>query len=326
MSATTIHIVYVGGTIGMIDSRKGLLPSALHLEQDVRSCLRQRWPNLSIHWQALEPLQDSSQATLDNWFELAQYLMTLFHLNQPILILHGTDTLAYASTALAFLLPETHPPIVFTGSQTPWQNALSDAPDNLRCATQWALTLPANNVYLAFNNTLFYGSHVTKIDALNPNAFIAPHGVHCQKERHKVNKKTLQSWHAKHIEIFTCQPGNPYHGLRALLQTHPDVLIVKTLGSGNIPNVSAFQAALEESPVPLLINHSQCLVAAPNPNLYAVNSELRNLPWAYPHTLTLEALICKLHLLPNATPSLEEMRAFLLHPIDHELPPLAHSD
>lgn len=325
MTATAIHILYTGGTIGMIDSPQGLVPSAQDLEQAVRSAVRETWPKVTLHWLSIEPLKDSSQAAMADWARLGQHILELSQFNEPILILHGTDTLAYASSALAFLLPQVHPAVVMTGSQKPWQDPQSDAPSNLHTAVKWALTAPTNTVYLAFNNTIFYGSHVTKYNAMGRDAFMAPQGIQQQTSGRKNNISTLHNWHHKQIEIITCHPGTEYQGLRAILQTQPEVLIIKSLGSGNIPNVHAFLAAFSQAPSPVLVNHSQCLIAAPHQSTYAINNALRDLPWVNPHTLTLEALICKLHLLPNTPLTASAVNAFLLNPIDHELPPIAQS-
>ena len=304
----------------MIASANGLVPSAEYLEQEVCAHIRNQWPLLDIHWQTLDPIIDSSQASMQTWADLGQHIVPLIDLQQPIVILHGTDTMAYASSALAMMLPQHHPTVVLTGSQQPWLSPKSDAPDNVLFAVQCALTAAADTVYLAFNNTVFMGSHVSKFDALNPNAFLAPQGIYSNPKRHKTHQN-LYPWRPQHIEILTCFPGTQYNGLRALLATSPEVLIVKSLGVGNIPNVEAFKDALKDAPLPLLINHSQCLIAAPTHSTYGVNHELKQYPWISPGTLTLEALICKLHLLPSTPLTPEDVNQFLLTPIDHELPP-----
>ena len=55
-------------------------------------------------------------------------------------VLHGTDTMAYTSSALSFLLPAFGKPVVVTGSQIPIARARSDGRQNLTGALQVAAT------------------------------------------------------------------------------------------------------------------------------------------------------------------------------------------
>lgn len=320
MTSTTLHILYTGGTIGMVASEQGLLPSSQYLQQAVSSHLHNHLPKLELHWHSLQPLQDSSQTSMTDWAKLAADILRLSQAGDPVLILHGTDTMAYASSVVAMMLPSVHPPIVFTGSQQPWLFAQSDAPDNVLFAAQCALHSKANTVYLAFNQTCYFGSHVTKYDAVNRSGFIAPHGIQRLEHHSSKHSKDLLQWHPKQIEVITCLPGSTYESLSAMLHNQPDILIVKTLGNGNIPNVAAFEAAFNDNHKPLLVNHSQCLIAAPSSQHYAVNQCVSGWPWLEAKTLTFEALLGKLYLLPHTKLNQHDANQFLQTPIDHECP------
>lgn len=318
MTANTLRILYTGGTIGMVPSDNGLKPSANQLEQAVRQHFQAQWPELKLLWHTREPLLDSSQAQPKDWLSLAEFVMTHCADNIPIVILHGTDTLAYTSSALSMMLPNLHPIVVLTGSQYPWQFEQSDGPNNLTLAAQCALTATANTVYLAFHGKLFMGSHVTKYNAIGYDGFVAPHGV--QHLQNPSRQNNLRKIYPKRIEVVTCYPGTQYKSLPAVLDTHPDFLIIRALGAGNIPNPSTLQSILNTKKVPLLINISQCLIANPTLSQYAINHELLQFPWLDCQTMTFEALFCKLHLLDPSITQPAEVNAFLTTPLDHEIP------
>lgn len=320
MKASSIHIVYTGGTIGMVRSEDGLKPSADTLQDCACKWLAQHWPELNIQWHHRQPLQDSSQASLADWQRLGEDLLGLIKTGQPIVVLHGTDTLAYASSLLSMILPATHPTVVLTGSQRPWQDRESDAPENLKLAVESALSAASNTVYLAFNRSLFMGSHVTKLNALTANAFVAPQGIQRMQPPPKNNLSGLRNCYPKQIEVITCYPGTRYEGLRAVLATQPDILIMRTLGNGNVPNAAEFAKCFLTTKPPILVNVSQSLIATPTLNQYAVNHALKALPWLTSATMTFEALFCKLHLIHPEWTDLTVINDFMNTPIDHELP------
>ena len=57
-----------------------------------------------------------------------------------VVVMHGTDTMSYTSTALAFMLKDLNGPVVFTGSQRSSDRPSSDAFLNLLSATKVAIS------------------------------------------------------------------------------------------------------------------------------------------------------------------------------------------
>ncbi|HEC82716.1 MAG TPA: Glu-tRNA(Gln) amidotransferase subunit GatD [Thermoplasmatales archaeon] len=68
--------------------------------------------------------------------ETAKYLNS----GKPVIIAHGTDTMSYSATALAFMLKNLNFPVVFVGSQRSSDRPSSDAFINLISAVRVALT------------------------------------------------------------------------------------------------------------------------------------------------------------------------------------------
>jgi len=70
-----------------------------------------------------------------------------------IIIAHGTDTLGYSATALAFMLKNIHIPVILVGSQRSSDRPSSDAAINLICATQYILNSGFSGVAICMHNS-----------------------------------------------------------------------------------------------------------------------------------------------------------------------------
>ena len=107
MNSPYLHILYTGGTIGMQATAAGLAPAA-GFEARIQALLASRPELGNPAWrlQELLPLIDSANMTPAAWERMAQAIMAAA--TDPacrgVLVLHGTDTLAYSAAALAFRL------------------------------------------------------------------------------------------------------------------------------------------------------------------------------------------------------------------------------
>lgn len=78
-----------------------------------------------------EELLDSSSIDARGWAEIAQAILRSYQLFDAFVVLHGTDSLAYTSSALSFMLQHLGKPVILTGSQAPMLELQNDATDNL---------------------------------------------------------------------------------------------------------------------------------------------------------------------------------------------------
>ena len=62
-----------------------------------------------------DPLLDSSDMTMDDWIQIAKDIKSNYDHFDGFVILHGTDTLAYTSSALSFMLENLGKPVIVTG-------------------------------------------------------------------------------------------------------------------------------------------------------------------------------------------------------------------
>ena len=162
-----ILFVTTGGTIVCEATEDGLIPSLSG--QDIID----RMPELKtlgkITVQDICKL-DSSNIQPENWSQWVKIIGDNYEKYDGFVITHGTDTMAYTSSALSCMLINLGKPVVLTGSQVPLNLANSDARSNLELAFTIA-TSNLSGVFIAFGNKVIKGDRAKKIFAKNFNAF-----------------------------------------------------------------------------------------------------------------------------------------------------------
>ena len=113
---------------------------------------------------------DSSNIRPEEWQLIAQEIFEQRTDYDGIVVSHGTDTMAYTASAVTFMLPNIDRPVVFTGSQLPLRDILSDGPDNLRTAFAMAAS-GKSGVFLAFDRKVMLGCRAVKVRASGFSAF-----------------------------------------------------------------------------------------------------------------------------------------------------------
>jgi L-asparaginase len=116
---------------------------------------------------------DSSDVGPDEWSALADEVAAARADHDGVVIIHGTDTMAYTSAALSFALAGLDRPVVLTGSQRPLGQIRSDARRNLVDAVDLA-TRDIPEVGVCFDGRLLRGNRATKGDAWSYTAFASP--------------------------------------------------------------------------------------------------------------------------------------------------------
>lgn len=113
---------------------------------------------------------DSSNIRPEEWQFIAREIFEGKTGFDGIVVSHGTDTMAYTASAVTFMLPNIDVPVVFTGSQLPLADMLSDGPENLRTAFAMAASGCAG-VFLAFDRKVMLGCRAVKVRASGFSAF-----------------------------------------------------------------------------------------------------------------------------------------------------------
>ena len=166
MEKKKILLLTTGGTIASMPGGEGLEP---HRSEVMERELQQLRTYYDITVRDLMCL-DSSNIRPEEWQEIAAAIFEQRTGFDGIVVSHGTDTMAYTASAVTFMLPNIDIPVVFTGSQLPLADVLSDGPDNLRTAFAMAAA-GHNGVFLAFDRKVMRGCRAVKVRASGFSAF-----------------------------------------------------------------------------------------------------------------------------------------------------------
>ncbi len=161
-----ILLLTTGGTIASMPGGEGLEPHSSGVFEREMEQLRTYY---DITVQDLICL-DSSNIRPTEWQLIAEGIWNNRAGYDGIVVSHGTDTMAYTASAVTFMLPNIDLPVVFTGSQLPLADMLSDGSQNLRTAFAMAAT-GHNGVFLAFDRKIMLGCRAVKVRASGFSAF-----------------------------------------------------------------------------------------------------------------------------------------------------------
>jgi L-asparaginase len=169
-----VVVIHTGGTLTMATSPGGdgtLSPSD---EQQDLAVVPGLTSIAEIETQHLFNL-DSGDMQPSHWIAIARAVHAAIARNdvRGVVVVHGTDTMSYSASALAFLLGPLPKPVVLTGAQRPLGDIRTDARSNLIDATIGA-TLAVPEVLVAFNAKLLRGCRTLKVDAWAFDAFASP--------------------------------------------------------------------------------------------------------------------------------------------------------
>lgn len=308
-----IYVAYTGGTIGMKKSQQGYVPDKGHLTASINALPefhREEMPIFTIN--EYQPLIDSSNMTPRDWQHIADDIKHHYDDYDGFVVLHGTDTMAYTSSALSFMFENLNKPIIVTGSQIPLSQLRSDGQVNVLNALYIAANYPINEVGLFFNNKLYRGNRSIKAYADGFNAFDSPNmpplleaGININIVAGEVSSRIDQQ--AVIVRNITPQPIGVVHlypGISAqvienVIRQPVKALILRSYGVGNAPQDNALLACLSKAKEQeiVVVNCSQCIKGRVNMSGYATGNALSEAGVISGQDMTLEATLTKLHYL-----------------------------
>ena len=146
-----LMILSTGGTIACTQTADGLIPT---LSADDILAYAPEAKRLGIIETRTILNLDSSNIQPEEWRLIAGAIFECLPDYDGIVVLHGTDTMAYTASALSFLLPNLSKPVILTGSQLSLENVRSDGREHIITAILLAGTAPVPlHVVSAFMDT-----------------------------------------------------------------------------------------------------------------------------------------------------------------------------
>ena len=312
---TNILLIYTGGTIGMIkDAETGSL-RAFDFDNIIDKIPELKLLDCNIQTISFKNPIDSSDMNPDYWIEIAEIIEDNYDKVDGFVVLHGSDTMSYTSSALSFMLENLAKPVVFTGSQLPIGDLRTDAKENLITSIQIASLQERGKpvikeVCLYFEYKLYRANRTTKINAEHFEAFaslnypeLLESGVHLNinyNELFKPNKKKALNVHKKlctDIALIKMYPGISKQFLKTIFST-PNLkgVIIETYGAGNTSTQKWLIDILKDaiSNGILIINVTQCSGGSVLMGQYEASSHLKSLGVISGKDVTTESAIVKL--------------------------------
>ncbi len=170
-----VLMLYTGGTIGMQPSPQGYVPSAGLAERlAAHLALGDPYRLPAFDVVEMQPLIDSAELMPEAWNRLVAALESHWQAYDAFIILHGTDTLSWTASSLAFQLQGIDKPVVVTGAMRPLEAEDSDALANIEGALRFATQPALQEVALYFAGRLLRGVRTRKWQTQAEDAFISP--------------------------------------------------------------------------------------------------------------------------------------------------------
>lgn len=315
-AAQHVMVLYTGGTIGMQASANGLAPAS-GFEARMRDYLHSQ-PELVVpawRFREMSPLIDSANMTPAYWQRLREAVVEAVDVQgcDSVLILHGTDTLAYSAAAMSFQLLGLPARVVFTGSMLPAGVADSDAWENLGGALLALGQGLAPGVHLYFHGELLDPTHCAKVRSFGRHPFqhLARQGGGRKAPSIPAPLDYRQAKPLAKVGVLPLVPGIDAGQLDALLNSGLQGLVLECFGSGTGPSDNpAFLASLQRAHDHgiVVVAITQCHEGGVELDIYEAGSRLRGVGVLSGGGMTREAAFGKLQALLGAGLATDEVR------------------
>ena len=321
-----IHLLYTGGTLGMVRRPDGALEPA-----GIQGLLDQI-PELDLvaktdHY-TLEPPRDSVDLGPDDWLTMARHIGEHYEAYDGFVILHGTDTMVYTAAALSFLLEGLSKPVILTGAQLPIGEVRNDARNNLLTAVELAACghPQTAEVGIYFDDSLLRGNRSDKYSVFAFDAFKSPNcpplaqvgaGIHFPLVPVRPPVPGLLSVHQQlddQVALIKLVPGLAPNLLAHLIDAPIRGLVLETFGSGNAPAmpglVDVLAQAIAERNL-LVVAITQQLQGSVQLGAYAAGRRLLDAGVVSGYDMTPQAALVKLMFLLGQDITQTERRRLL---------------
>lgn len=326
-----ILIIYTGGTIGMVETPDGLQPFDFsHLMDNVPKVGQLGYQIDSVQFK--NPI-DSSNMNPQYWGMIVKDIADRYDQYDGFVILHGTDTMAYTASALAFMLRNLRKPVVITGSQLPIGDTREDGTENLISALQVAAAKDENGdpmiqeVVISFQDYIVRGCRSTKFTSTGFHAFksfnypnLGTIDLHIEYAKPYLLRHTtvlpLDPFYAMdpNLLVLWLYPGITEDVVKAQLAT-PGIkaVILRTFGAGNAPTEQWFLDDLADAVKRGLIifNVTQCQNGGDEQKRYYTGDMLAKAGVISGYDITVESAVTKMMYLLGSGLNADEIKQYL---------------
>ncbi|MGM0924273.1 MAG: type I asparaginase [Bacillota bacterium] len=324
-----LMLLTTGGTIASLEGENGLVPEMK--AEEILSHL----PGLNSLCQIdSKPLMniDSTNMQPEYWADMAKSIYEKYNDYDGFVITHGTDTMAYTSAALSYMLQDVDKPIVITGSQIPIAFKKTDAKRNISDAVRFACE-DIGGVYVVFDGRVIQGTRAIKLRTKSYDSFESinyPYIASIHEDDIKYNK-SFHSPKNKEIKLDTSLCTDV-----SLVKLHPGIkpeffdflknqckgIVIESYGSGGIPfqgrNILQKLNELTECGISVVIT-TQCLEEGEDIDIYEVGRKVNQNIIIRSRNMNTEAIVPKLMWVLGKTQDPQKVKEMMETPIADDI-------
>ena len=256
---------------------------------------------------SIEQPIDSSNMSIDVWVQLAKLIQKEYDNYNGFVILHGSDTMAYTSSALSFMLENLNKPVILTGAQLPIGVRRTDAKENIITSIEIAGQGSIPEVCVYFEYHLMRGNRCTKANAEHFEAFKSPNFINLAEAGLKIKYSPISYDHTEKglklhtklsddVVVLKLFPSMKKEYVQFILDLPYEGIILETFGAGNATTSEWFLESIKQATDEgkIILNVSQCLSGSVSQGLYETSSKLEELGVISGKDMTVEAALTKL--------------------------------
>lgn len=325
-----ILMIGTGGTIASKATSNGLDPQLTSDE------ILQYIPDISKICQ-VDTIQilniDSTNISPDHWVMMVETIQNNYEYYDGFVICHGTDTMAYTSAALSYMIQNSPKPIIITGAQKPINLEITDSKTNLFDSFLYASADASSGVQIVFNGKVILGTRARKTRTKSLQSFssinypylaVIQDGhiiqyIVTEKAKVPIFYKELNA----RVGLFKLTPGTEADILSYILEKN-DAVIIESYGVGGIPSLPQYH--YYDVIRKWILKGKTIIMTTQVPNegsdmtIYKVGQELkREFSILEAYDMNTESVVCKLMWILGRTNNLEEIKKLFYTTISNDI-------